>query len=145
MFARNKFTALNSSPPGQNGGHFADYIFWCFFLNENVRNWIQFWPQFVLNGPIDNKPALIQVIAWHRTGDNLLPEPMLTQIIDIYASLGGVKSLVLSLSQSRGVCHFRIVIFVHVPETHSVGGLWFQWEISPWWLWNGRLGVSNMQ
>ena len=29
---------INSSPPGQNNRHFADDIFKCFFLNENVWN-----------------------------------------------------------------------------------------------------------
>ena len=29
---------LNSSPPGQNGRHFADNMFKCIFLNENI--WI---------------------------------------------------------------------------------------------------------
>ena len=34
--------------------------------------------------PIDNKAALVQEIAWRRTGDKPLPEPMLTQFIDSY-------------------------------------------------------------
>ena len=35
-------------------------------------------------GPIDNKLALVQVMAWHRIGDKPLPEPMLTQFHDAY-------------------------------------------------------------
>ena len=31
-------------------------------------------------GPVGNKPALAKVMAWHRTGDQSLHEPMLTQI-----------------------------------------------------------------
>ena len=34
--------------------------------------------------PTDNKPALVQVMAWRRRGDKPLPEPMLTQFIDAY-------------------------------------------------------------
>ena len=34
---------------------------------------------FVPKGPIDNKSALVQVMACHRIGDKPLPEPMLTQ------------------------------------------------------------------
>ena len=30
--------------------------------------------------PIDNKSSLVQVVAWHQTGDKPLPEPMLTII-----------------------------------------------------------------
>ena len=52
----------------------ADDIFKCIYLNENDR----------IPSPIDNKPALVQVMAWHRTGDKPLPEPMLTQSTDAY-------------------------------------------------------------
>ena len=33
---------------------------------------------------IDDKAALVQAIAWRQTGDNPLPEPMLTQFTNIY-------------------------------------------------------------
>ena len=33
---------------------------------------------------IDNKSVLVQVMAWHRTGDKPSPEPMLTQFTDAY-------------------------------------------------------------
>ena len=36
------------------------------------------------NGPIDNKSALVQVMAWHPIGDKPLIEPMLTQRTDTY-------------------------------------------------------------
>ena len=34
--------------------------------------------------PIDNKPALAQVMVCRRTGDKPLPEPMMTQFTDAY-------------------------------------------------------------
>ena len=34
--------------------------------------------------PIDNKAALVQVMAWHRTGDKSLLELMMTQFTDAY-------------------------------------------------------------
>ena len=40
--------------------------------------------KFVPKGPIDNKSALVQVIAGLRAGDKPLPEPMLTQFTDAY-------------------------------------------------------------
>ena len=41
--------------------------------------------EFVTEGQIDNKLALVQVMAWRRTGDKSLPEPMLiTQLTDAY-------------------------------------------------------------
>ena len=39
-------------------------------------------PKFVPKGLIDNNPALVQIMAWHRTGDKPLSEPMLTQFTD---------------------------------------------------------------
>ena len=39
---------------------------------------------FVPNGPIDNKSALVKVMAWRRTGDKPLPEAMMTQFNDAY-------------------------------------------------------------
>ena len=37
-----------------------------------------------VKGPIDNKSALLQAMAWRRTGDKLFSEPMLNQLIDAY-------------------------------------------------------------
>ena len=62
----------------------AQYIFKCIFLNENDRILIQISLKFVPRSPINNKPALVQVMAWRRTGDKPLPEPMLAQFPDVY-------------------------------------------------------------
>ena len=62
----------------------ADDIFKCIFLNENDRIPIQISLKFVPRSPIDNKLALVQVMAWCWTGDKPLPEPMLTQFTDMY-------------------------------------------------------------
>ena len=40
--------------------------------------------KFLPKDPTDNKKGSIQVMAWHRTGDKPLPEPMLTQLSDAY-------------------------------------------------------------
>ena len=62
----------------------ADDIFKCIFLNEN--NKIQIWISLKLvpRGPIENKLALVQVIAWRRTGDKPLPEQMMAQFTDAH-------------------------------------------------------------
>ena len=52
------------------------------FLNENVRISIQISLKFVPKGPIDNKSALVQVMAWCLFSAKPLPEPMLTQFTD---------------------------------------------------------------
>ena len=59
-------------------------IFKYIFLNEDDKILIQISLKLVPRSPNDNKPALVQVMAWHRTGDKPLPEPMLTQFIDAY-------------------------------------------------------------
>ena len=62
----------------------ADDNFKCIFLNANDRNPNQFSLKFVPRSPIDNKPVLVQVMAWRRTGDKPLSEPMLIQFTDAY-------------------------------------------------------------
>ena len=73
-----------SSPPGQNGRYFADDIFKCIFLNEKfcILIWISM--KFVPTGPIDNKEAVVKVMAWCRIGNKPLPEPMLIQFTEAY-------------------------------------------------------------
>ena len=56
---------------------------WIFF-NENDRIPIRISLKFIPSSIIDNKPALVQVMAWHRTGDMPLPEPMKTQFTGAY-------------------------------------------------------------
>ena len=60
----------------------ADDISKCIF-NENDRIPIRISLKFI---PIDNKPALVQVIAWRRIGDKQLPEPTMTQFTGAYIS-----------------------------------------------------------
>ena len=51
------------------------------FLNESDKIPIQITQKLIPRSPIDNKPALVQVMAWHRTGDKLLSEPMLVSLL----------------------------------------------------------------
>ena len=62
----------------------ADDIFKWISLNENCRIPIQISLKFVSKSPVENKPALIQVMAGHWTSAEPLPEPMLTRFIDAY-------------------------------------------------------------
>ena len=47
----------------QNGRHFADYTFKGIFWNENVRISIKISLKFVPKSPINNIPALVQIMA----------------------------------------------------------------------------------
>ena len=68
-------------PPAQNGRHVADDIFKNIFVNKNVRISIGISLTFVPSGPIDNKCALVRIMACRLFGAN---ESMLTQFIDTY-------------------------------------------------------------
>ena len=68
---------VNTLRPRRNRCHFADDIFKCIFLNENVLNSIRISLKFIPKGPINNIPALVQIMAWHRPGDKPLSEPMM--------------------------------------------------------------------
>ena len=62
----------------------ADDIFKSIFLNENIWISIKISLKFVPKGPINNIPALAEIIAWRRTSDKPLSEPMMTQFNDAY-------------------------------------------------------------
>ena len=76
--------SINTLRPRQNGRHFADDMFKCIFLNENLWILIIISLKFVPKGSINNIPALVQIMAWRRTGDKPLSEPMMTQLNDAY-------------------------------------------------------------
>ena len=59
---------FNSFPSGQIAAVLADDIFKYIFCNENDKIPIQSSLTLVPSSPIDNKPALVRVMAWHRTG-----------------------------------------------------------------------------
>ena len=63
---------------------FPDDIFKCIFLNENTWIPIKISLKFVLKGPINNIPALVQIIAWRLPGDKPLSEPMLVWFTDTW-------------------------------------------------------------
>ena len=63
--------------PRQDGWHCADDSFKCIFLNENILISIQISLKFVHKSPINNIPALVQIMAWRRPGDEPLSEPMM--------------------------------------------------------------------
>ena len=71
---------LNTLRPRKNGRHFADDIFKCIFLNENVWIPIKIALKLVPRGPINNIPTLVQVMAWRRPGDKPLSEPMMVRL-----------------------------------------------------------------
>ena len=72
---------VNTFRPRQNGRHFADDVFKCIFLTENVWILLKISLKFVPKGPINNIPSLVQVMAWRRPGDKPLSEPMMVSLL----------------------------------------------------------------
>ena len=92
------------------GRHFTD-ILKCIFFNENVWISINISLKSVPKGPSNNISALVQIIAWHRSGDKTLFEAMMAYFSDAYmrysASLGLVKLIIthapVHINDFRGV------------------------------------------
>ena len=71
---------INTLRPRQNGPHYTDDIFKSIFLNEYVWIPIKISLRIVPKGPINNIPALIQIMAWRRSGDKPLSEPIIASL-----------------------------------------------------------------
>ena len=65
----------------QNGHHFPDDIFNCIFFKENVWISIKIPLKFVPKFPINNIPALVQIMAWRRPGDKPLHEAVMVSLL----------------------------------------------------------------
>ena len=59
---------VNTLRPRQHGHHFPDNICKCIFFNEKYKFAINISLKFVPRGPVNNIPALVQVMAWRRPG-----------------------------------------------------------------------------
>ena len=71
---------FNSLRPRRNGRYNVDDIFKCIFLKENVWIPTKISLKFVPKGPINNIPALVQIIAWRPPGDKPLSGPMMVKL-----------------------------------------------------------------
>ena len=72
---------INTLRPRQHGRHFADDTFKRILLNENVIISIKISLKFVSKSPINNIPALVQIMAWRRPGDKPLSEAMMVSLL----------------------------------------------------------------
>ena len=59
-------------------------IFKCILWNEKLHISCQISRKFVLKDPINNTPALVQILAWYRIGNKPLSELKLTQFTNAY-------------------------------------------------------------
>ena len=72
---------FNTLRPRQYYRHFADDIFKCIFVNENVWISIKISLKFISSVPINNIPALVQLMAWRWPGDKQTTNIQLSVVI----------------------------------------------------------------
>ena len=117
--------SFNTLRPRQNGRHFPDDILKCIFLNENGWISIKISLKFVPKGPINNIPALIQIMAWRRPGDKPLSKTMLAsslthicvtrpQLVNCVARRQWVNKLLAYHTITRYTCIFSLKYCVHI-------------------------------
>ena len=72
---------INALRSRKNVRPFAEAILKCIFLKENAWISIKITLKFVPNDPVNNIPALDQIIVWRRPGDKPLSEPMISSLL----------------------------------------------------------------
>ena len=89
---------------------FPDDIFKSIFFNENVQIFIKMSLNSVPKAPINNIPALVQIMAWRRPGDKPLSEPMVVSLLThiCVTRPQWVNDIITSYRISRGVLTFLI-------------------------------------
>ena len=115
---------VNILRPRQNGCYFADNIFKCIFLNENVWISIEIPLKFVPKSPINNILALnlFKKMAWRQSGDKPLSEQMMVSLLThiCVTRLQWIKSVYkISISMWR----------VHIYHRDHSGYELSQWEM----------------
>ena len=101
---------FNTLGPWQYGRHFADDHFQMHFPKWNVWISITISQNSVRKFPINNTPALVQIMAWSRSGDKPLSEPMMVDSLTHVCvtrpqSFKTVAMLVLRLQNERPKAH----------------------------------------
>ena len=74
---------LNTLRLRQNGRHSADDIPKCVFLYQNCILF-QISLKFIFIGPINNKLALVQIMAWFRKGNKSVSKLIMVWLDDIH-------------------------------------------------------------
>ena len=90
--------------PRQNGCHFPNNMFKCIFLNENV--WISLKISFMRKVRMSHIPALVQIMAWRRPGNELLSEPMVVSLLMLICVMGPQWVNSVWLSHMAGHCSY---------------------------------------
>ena len=120
---------FNTLRPRRDRRHFADDIFKWIFFNENGCILMKFSLKYVRKGPIDNNRALVQIMAWRRSGDKPLSEPMMISLQTHICVTG--PQWVNSLASEKFDWNFKEVI---IKLILVLGGLGISCEIALRWM-----------
>ena len=128
-------STLNTLRPRQNGRHFPDDMFkWIFFVWILIKISLKFLPEGLTN----NITALVQIMAWHRSGNKPLSEPMMVSL-----------PIHICITRPQWVKHYCVVcdimsqwamtypgstVFCVVPATHLQMGThrFYPWMLDLW-------------
>ena len=105
----------------QNGRHFADDILKCIFLNENVSIPITISLKIVPKGPINNIPALVQIMAWRRPGGKPLSEPMMVILL---------THIHVCVTRPQWVNSWRTGCFIYQIKINDIHIMYFPWLLN---------------
>ena len=103
---------LNTFKTRQNGRHFPDDIVKCKSSNENIY-FDKYFTAVCSRGPMNDIPALVQIMAWRRPGDNQLSEA----ITDT-----GINDLAIAKERETIICaHFMpCIVFGNYTSKKNV-------------------------
>ena len=119
---------LYTSRLRQVGRNFADDVFTYIFFNECCCILIEFSLKYVRKGPIDNNPALVQIMAWRRS----LSEPMVISLpayicvtrpqwVNIWSPVNSPHK-----GQWRGALTFSLICARNGRLSEQSWGWWFE-------------------
>ena len=120
--------------------HCAEQNEWPWFWRQCIEIHFLIWKslylywisqKFIPMDPVDDKSSLVQVVAWHQTGDKPLPEPMMTQFIDVHAStcLNDLIGILNTLRPRQNGRHFTDKHQMHFLEWKCLNFHWYFTEI----------------
>ena len=115
---------FNTLRPRQNRRHFADDIFKCIFLNEIVWIPIKISLKFVPKFPINNIPALVQIMAWRRPGDKPLFEAMMIKLMTCMCVTRPQWVKDISWNGSGGLFCQELYPHLHCKHTAFINTFW---------------------
>ena len=117
---------VNTLRSWQNGCHVADDIFKCIQFIENHCVLIQISCKYPSNGLINNTLALVQIMAWRRTGDKPLSEPMMVRFPDT-CMRHRASITCYNTPQELQIVSFKCFVLLCPPANHQWGLVVFSW------------------